>query len=61
MGNNKKNGQPQYAPSHLGTKPVKYKANKGEKCMILPDSSRSSCRQKASSAESSLILGGTSE
>lgn len=31
MGNNKKNGQPQYAPRHLGTKPVKYKANKGEK------------------------------
>lgn len=31
MGNNKKNGQPQYAPSHLGTKPVKYKRNKGEK------------------------------
>lgn len=31
MGINKKDGQPQYAPSHLGTKSVKYKRNKGEK------------------------------
>lgn len=61
MGNNKKNGQPQYAPSHLGTKPVKYKANKGEKMHDTSGQQPIIMQTKASSAESSLILGGTSE